>query len=286
MSDNRAFRRARFTTICAATAGLALALSPVAHAAPAAGHQKIVMSKAGSVKPFAPNANLVWGGGPVEHGTKVYLVFWGSQWTSDRNGVQSYLQGFFSGLGNGSERWSNVMNQYTDSSGHASNANPVFGGAWVDSGVTAPANGSATAISNEANRGAAHFGVSGTNADVFVVSPSGTHPDGFPNTGFCAWHDWNGKVAFTNMPYVLDAGSSCGANSVRNRLDGFSIVGGHEYAEAETDPQAGNGWVAPDGEENGDLCAWRNLTAISESTGSFAVQPTWSNAVHGCATSA
>ena len=97
----------------------------------------------------------------------------------------------------------------------------------MDSGVTAPANGSATAISNEANRGATHFGVSGANADVFVVSPSGTHPDGFPSTGFCAWHDWNGKVAFTNMPYVLDAGSSCGANSVRNRLDGFSIVAGH-----------------------------------------------------------
>ena len=33
-------------------------------------------------------------------------------------------------------------------------------------------------------------------------------------------------------------------------------------------------------------CAWRGLTAINESTGSFAVQPTWSNAVRGCATSA
>jgi hypothetical protein len=40
-----------------------------------------------------------------------------------------------------------------------------------------------------------------------VVSPSGTSPDGFPNTGFCAWHDWNGTTAYTNMPYVLDAGS-------------------------------------------------------------------------------
>jgi len=175
MSANRGLRRARFTTICAAAASLTLAFSPGAHAAQPASQHKIAMPQAGSVKPFAPLANLAWGGGPVEHGTKVYLVFWGSQWTADRNGVQAYLQNYFSGLGNGSERWSNVMNQYTDSSGHASNGNPVFGGSWVDSGVTAPANGSATAISNEANRGATHFGVSGANADVFVVSPSGAH---------------------------------------------------------------------------------------------------------------
>ena len=37
------------------------------------------------------------------------------------------------------------------------------------------------------------------------MSPSGTQPDGFPNAGFCAWHNWDGNVAYTNMPYVLDA---------------------------------------------------------------------------------
>jgi hypothetical protein len=82
---------------------------------------------------------------------------------------------------------------------------------------------------------------------------------------------------------VLDAGGGCGANSVRDQLDGFSITVGPEYTETITDPGAGDGWVAPDGEENGDLCAWQDLHTIDLSTGSFAVQPTWSNQDGGCA---
>ena len=115
-----------------------------------------------------------------------------------------------------------------------------------------------------------------------MLSPSGTQPDNFPNAGFCAWHDWNGNVAYTNMPYVLDAGSSCGANSVQNQLDGFSIVGGHEYAEAVTDPEPASGWVDPNGPENGDLCAWDNDQTVSFSSGTFAMQPTYSNSAGGC----
>ncbi|TVT53003.1 hypothetical protein FNH05_12330 [Amycolatopsis rhizosphaerae] len=292
MSLKRRLRRVLFgAAVCASAVAVAVAAPGSAGAATAAhqqgSHHKIVMHRVGAkARPMAASSGLQWGGGPVQHNTKVYLVFWGSQWKSDANGVQSYLTNYFAGLGNGSERWSNVMDQYTDNSGNASSGNPVLGGAWVDSASAAPSSASQSAISAEANRGASHFGVSGVNADIFVVSPSGTSPDGFPNSGFCAWHDWNGNVAYTNMPYVLDAGSGCGANSVQNKLDGFSIVGGHEYAEAETDPQAGNGWVDSSGQENGDLCAWQGLTALSESTGTFAVQPTWSNAVGGCATSA
>jgi hypothetical protein len=290
----------RATMVAAACAAAALTLGATAGAnatTPSIGHgatvtmqkahsHKVLMPRRGMVQPHAAASNLGYGGGPVEHNPTVYLVFWGSQWNSDGNGVQSYLTNFFSGVGTGSDSWSRIMTQYTDNSGSGPSFNgSVLGGTWVDNGAAAPSNASANDISNEANNGAAHFGVSGPDADVFVVSPSGTSPDGFPNTGFCAWHDWNGNVAFTNMPYVLDAGASCGANSVQNQLDGFSIVGGHEYAEAVTDPEPPSGWVASDGEENGDLCAWMNLSALSLSTGSFAVQPTWSNAAGGCATS-
>ncbi len=235
--------------------------------------------------PSAAADNLAYGGGPVEHNPRVYLVFWGSQWDSDSNGVASYLQNFFSGVGTGSDNWSTIMTQYPDNQGAPSFGSSVLGGTWVDDGSAAPSNASASDIANEANNGAAHFGVSGPDVDVFVVSPSGTSPDGFPNSGFCAWHDWSGTVAYTNMPYVLDAGSSCGAGSVQNQLDGFSIVGGHEYAEAVTDPEPSSGWVASDGEEIGDLCAWQNLSALSLPSGSFAVQPLWSNNAGGCATS-
>lgn len=252
-------------------------------------HSKHVMAKRNAhTAPTAPTATgpLLYHGGPVEHRPTVYLVFWGSQWNSDSNGVQSYLTNYFSGLGQSQDNWSTVTSQYTDSSGIGPTfTGSVLGGVWMDNGGSAPSNATAADISNEANNGAAHFGVAGPDADVFVVSPSGTSPDGFPNTGFCAWHDWNGNVAYTNMPYVLDAGTSCGANSVQSQLDGFSIVGGHEYAEAATDPEPASGWVAANGQENGDLCAWQGLAPLNLSTGSFAVQPTWSNAVNGCAIS-
>jgi hypothetical protein len=237
-------------------------------------------------RPAAVSGVLGYNGGPVQHAVSVYLVFWGSQWNSDTNGVINYQQGLFGGLGTSQDSWSTVTSQYNDSSGLGpSFGGSVLGGSWVDSSVSAPASASAAQIAAEATVGAQHFGVSGNDAQIVVLSPSGTSPDGFPNSGFCAWHDYNGTVPYTNMPYVLDAGSSCGANSVQGQLDGFSIVGGHEYAETATDPQPASGWVASDGQENGDLCAWQGLGTISLPTGGFAMQPTWSNAVNGCAMS-
>jgi len=155
---------------------------------------------------------------------------------------------------------------------------------WVDSARNAPGRATADQIATEAKRAASHFGLSpDVNVQLVVVSPHNTHPDGFPDTGFCAWHAiTDNGFPFTNQPYVLDAGEGCGAGSVQDPLDGFSIVGGHEFLEAVTDPDAGGGWFDAQGEENGDKCAWMNLHTIDLGTGSFAVQPTWSNAIHGC----
>ena len=227
---------------------------------------------------------LTYNGGPVATTPTVYLDFWGSQWSSDPNGVQNYMQSLFSGLGDSSDTWSTTMTQYTDGSGNpVTFSGGVLAGTWVDNAGPAPASASQADLAAEAQNAASHFGVSGPDVDIFVVSPSGTQPDGFPNAGFCAWHDWNGTTGYTNMPYVLDAGSSCGANSVQNQLDGFSIVGGHEYAEAVTDPEPSSGWVDNgNGEEIGDLCAWTDLQAISLDTGSFAMQPLWSDNDGGC----
>ena len=70
-------------------------------------------------------------------------------------------------------------------------------------------------------------------------------------------------------------------------LDGVSIVGGHEYSEAATDPHL-NAWYDSSGAENGDKCAWISSGTgkshdITLSTGTFAVQTTWSNAITNCA---
>jgi len=93
-----------------------------------------------------------------------------------------------------------------------------------------------------------------------------------------------GNVAYTNLPYITDAGASCGANF--NGLGphaGITIVAGHEMAETMTDQFPSSGWLDSSGAENGDKCAWISsgqgaAADIRLTTGTFAVQSLWSNA--------
>ena len=72
-------------------------------------------------------------------------------------------------------------------------------------------------------------------------------------TAFCGYHDsfqWNGiDVAYAVLPSALCQG--CGGG-----IGDFTAVYAHELAEAATDKVPGQGWVAADGSENGDLEAW------------------------------
>ena len=280
--------------------------------------------------------NLSYGGGTSGVGVttgapKVYLVFWGSQWGTtgtDANGYTTLsgdpqataprLQGFFKGLGNASETWSGVMTQYCEGvasgttscpAGSAHVGYPTGGalaGVWADPSAAAPSQATGNQIGTEAVKAAAHFGnttaAANRNVQYVVLSPTGTHPDGFNTTTsqFCAWHDYTGDtslsggapgspygpIAFTNEPYVTDAGSSCGSNFVNPGAsgvdDGVTIVEGHEYAETITDQFPAGGWTDLTGNENGDKCAWISsgqgaAQDITLSTGSYPVQSTWAN---------
>ncbi|HVB43817.1 MAG TPA: Ig domain-containing protein [Streptosporangiaceae bacterium] len=284
--------------------------------------------------PAASTANLNYGGGIDGIGVttgpeKVYLIFWGSQWgtqgtnssgdvtlSGDPNGAAPYLQNLFKGLGTGGELWSGVMTQYCDGVTVGSQTCPssntehvgyptggALAGVWVDESTAAPSQATPAQLGTEAVDAAGHFGntTSSANRDAqyVVVSPTGTHPDGFntPTGNFCAWHDWNGDsfvgvtspygdIAFTSMPYVTDLGTSCGENFVNSGsaglLDGFSIVNGHEYAETVTDQNPAGGWTDSSGAENGDKCAWNTGPGapagdLSLTTGTFAMQSTWGN---------
>jgi len=70
---------------------------------------------------------------------------------------------------------------------------------------------------------------------------------------FCGYHDaftYQGtEVAYSVLPSSLCQG--CGG-----LIGDFTAVYAHELAEAVTDKVPGEGWVADDGEENGDLEAW------------------------------
>jgi serine protease len=123
--------------------------------------------------------------------------------------------------------------------------------------------------------------------------PHGVHVYNFAGNSrslyaYCAWHSSTsssgGTIAYTNFPYQSDAGASCGSGSVNSpgTNDGVSIVGGHEQAETETDPQPNTGWLDSGNNETGDKCAWTNLQNTSFSTGTFPTQPLWSNSANGC----
>ena len=120
-----------------------------------------------------------------------------------------------------------------------------------------------------------------------IATAHGNNASGF-GTQYCAWHSSTsssvGNVAYTNLPYITDAGASCGANF--NGLGpkaGMTIVEGHELAETITDQFPNGGWLDRQGAENGDKCAWSAATSSQQMGGSsFPVQPLWSNASSSC----
>ena len=174
-----------------------------------------------------------------------------------------------------------------------SNPTSQLKGYWYDSNPV-PQHPTDQEIANEAMRGVNHFGYD-RNAEYIVATPHGHWTNGFAagGGGWCAYHGAigyaNSFVSYTNLPYIPDGGTSCGANAVNlgtaGLLDGVTIVGGHEYAESLTDPEPNNAWSDVEQYENGDKCAWimtgPGATAdVTLSTGTFAVQSLWSNAAN------
>lgn len=235
----------------------------------------------------AAGGNLLYGGGSIEKYPKSYVVYWG--YTTDPSHVAPYFNNFLGGVGGSS--WLNIDTQYYESSrGNVTNPSGQLLGTWFDNS-SIPNHPSDSAIQAEARKAVAHFGYD-RDAMYFVATAHNHNTRGF-GTQWCAYHGATstsfGTAAYTNMPYIPDAGVNCGKNAVNpgsaGLLDGVSIVGGHELAEGQTDPIPPSGWTDSSGSEIGDKCAWVGLADISLSTGSFAVQPLWSNAISGCALS-
>ncbi|HET6964556.1 MAG TPA: hypothetical protein VFH58_07255 [Acidimicrobiales bacterium] len=247
--------------------------------------------------------------------------------SGDPDAGAPYIQNLFKGLGTGGELWSGTMTQYCDGSTVASGATkcpsgaahvgyPTGGalaGVWYDNSAAMPSAATGNQIAKEAIAAAGHFGNTTAASNRYVqydiLSPHGANPDSYQSNGFCAWHDYNGDtsltggaapspygdIAFTNMPYVMDVGSSCGQGFVNSPgvLDGYSIVNGHEFAETVTDQNPAGGWTnhqllsTYSGQENGDECAWISsgqgaASDVSTADGSFAMQSTWSNDTNRC----
>lgn len=169
----------------------------------------------------------------------------------------------------------------------------TYGGYWIDTTSTyQPAGlvpdcffacvGNSTAstdqIGTEALRAQLHFqGKNGYNPDAIyvILLPNAAATPGFGY--YCAYHQsttdaLNRPVAYVDMPYLADlqnptiGASLCGMNFVNGTnnsfgngyYDGYSMVTGHEIAEAMTDPlpTANNAWRDSGGAEIGDKCQW------------------------------
>jgi hypothetical protein len=261
----------------------------------------------------------------------------------DPDGAGKYMADFVQQMG-GTD-WAGVQTQYYDTSSGAqqniTNPTEQLAGIWVDDANDASglANTSSsnppgstntyTELAQEAARAVSHFAITDlANANIIIAQPPNFSDPNALSTGYCAFHDYtepnleggiyNGLpagISWTNMPYALAINSGganvCGENAVnsdaRGKLDGFSIVLGHEIEETVTDPgaedvigsgtsaqQIGGWYDALDANENGDKCAWvgENLLtaqgppepipgALGDITGNagdrFAVQSLWSN---------
>ena len=291
---------------------------------------------------------LINNGGPVESPARVYLDFWGPQWSAGwpdeaanpcaggyynqcgpatpasypnaATTVQTYLQGFFKAIAAGgtTPTWNNSQSQY-----HLK-VPPTYGGSFVDTSSTPPTPAvtdncvalvclidqppgavrsvetAANQLGSEALAAEAHFGYS-RNADYMIMLPRGSVPAGF-GAIYCAYHDeiYDGqgrRISYSVIPYLPDASYGCGENYINltndayghGFLDGYSIVAGHEFAEAETDPLpfTAPAWQDSGGNENGDMCAWGTVTTypagnVRNASNFWAVQSLWSNSARAC----
>jgi hypothetical protein len=246
--------------------------------------------------------------------------------------LQNYLNAFFTNVGG--SPWAGVQTQYcrnvpagtTSCAGvpgaeYITNPKRQLKGVWTDP-TPVPAtivtlglaeNLVDDPIAMEAMRASAHFGYD-ANATYIVLTPPRTIGTGQPV--YCGYHTQTTSVnglgnpyriqyafiPFLNMDWPGLGTDGCGMHNVNAKsnafgngiFDGYSIVTGHEYSEAVTDPDnfaaVQDGWNDATTSENADKCPWYHDQNITLGGHSFAVQPTWSNEAFdagqdGCAVS-
>ncbi len=232
--------------------------------------------------------------------------------------LQNYVNSFVAGLGGSA--YSGIQTQYcrgipagsTSCAGivgadYITNPKHQLKGVWTDpTPVPADITGWGLAqnvvddpIATEAMRASAHFAYD-PDATYVILTPPGTISTGEP--AYCGYHTQTTSVDGIGNPYRLEYafipwqnmdwpgyGQACGLHNVNAKsnafgngiFDSWSIVIGHEYAEAVTDPDnilaVQDGWNDAQTSENGDKCAWTNTRNITLGGRQFAVQPEWSN---------
>ncbi len=250
-----------------------------------------VKSPAPAVK---PDLQLTYGGGPVLVAPKMYVIFWGFKAAGDPNKVKPLLKNYAKNIGGSA--YNNIYTQYYEIVNNVKTniTNPGNQGNkttfWADDTNPIPSHPTDGQVAAEALAGVAHFGYD-ANGSYVVVTAHDHSSSGF-GTSYCAYHSdttTGGQlVAYTNLPYIPDAGANCGANYISPPSDetgadeGVTVVEGHEYGESITDPQPFTGWNSGSG-EIGDLCAWGTHIANDPyASKTYTAQSMFSNASSSC----
>jgi hypothetical protein len=240
--------------------------------------------------------------------------------------LQNYLNSFMANLGG--SPWAAVQTQYCRNvpigtttcagiPGADSITNPKhqLKGVWTDP-TPVPENIVTLGLAEnlvddplamEAMRASAHFTYD-PDATYIIMTPPKTTGVG-QQAVYCGYHTQTTSLDGLGNPYRIEYSfipwqnnGECGEHNVNATsnafgngiFDSWSIVVGHEYSEAVTDPDnffgVQDGWNDDSTSENADKCAWKETQNITLAGHQFAVQPTWSNEAFdagkdGCAVS-
>ena len=168
------------------------------------------------------------------------------------------------------------------------------------SNTPTPAQAASDIIYHGGNAGPGAVGVLTKPYAYIVLTPPRPIATGQP--AYCGYHSQTTSIDGLGNPFRLQyafipwqntdwpgLGQGCGlhavnatSNSFGNGIfDSWSIVVGHEYEEAVTDPDnffaVQDGWNDAQTSENSDKCAWTKLKNVKFGSHVFAVQPNWSN---------
>jgi hypothetical protein len=236
-------------------------------------------------------AFVTYDNGPVLVDPKIYLIFWGYKTYGDPDKVENLLKLYTSSMGGSAHN--NIYTQYYEISDSKkifiTNPANQLGGVWDDEAAV-PKTPTDAQIAAVAVNSIAHFGYD-ANAIYAVMTPHDHSEVGF-GTHWCSYHSYTTYesdeiVAYANLPYMPDAGSACGNDFIAPPSDesgvdeGVTILAGHEYGEAITDPQPFTGWNGVSG-EIGDYCAWHNIANEKFGKKSYTTQPMLSDATESC----
>ncbi|MEU0966521.1 putative Ig domain-containing protein [Streptomyces sp. NPDC005917] len=243
---------------------------------------------------------LSYGGGVdgigVQSGhSKVYLVFYGTQWgtqstnssgdltfSGDSSGAAPVAQEMFKDIGTGNERWSAELTQWCDGPNVAAGATScpananfipyqsggVLAGTWYDNAAASPSAATGHQLGVEAVKAASHFGntTAAANRDAYyvILSPHGTNPDGYQGQ-YCAWHDWNGDTTLTGGAVSSTVGDIAFSNQPYNIDSGAGCGVGFVNSPGTLD-----GWTMTLGHEWQEMMSdqnpaggWTNHTGSS-----------------------